>query len=39
MNEKKMWKRGFYEHPMKNILRTAKSLPSWDLNKIYCLGL
>jgi hypothetical protein len=29
----------FYEYPMKNILRTAKFLPSWGFNQRHCLGL
>jgi hypothetical protein len=39
MIEKEMWETDLYEYSMQNILRMAKSLPTWDLNKIYYLGL
>jgi len=29
---------GLYKYPMKNILRTAKFLPTWNLSQIYCSG-
>jgi hypothetical protein len=33
-------RRGYlYKYPMKNILRTAKFLPTWGLNQRYPLGL
>ena len=28
-----------YKYPIKNILRTAKFLPTWEFNQRYCLGL
>jgi hypothetical protein len=35
----KLWRRGLYKYPMKNILRTAKLLPTWDFNQKYFPGL
>jgi hypothetical protein len=37
--EKKLWSGGLYKYPMKNILRTAKFLTTWDFNQRYCPGL
>ena len=34
--EKKLWRGGLYKYPMKNILRTAKFLPTWDVDQRYC---
>jgi hypothetical protein len=35
---KKNYGGGLYKYPMKNILRTAKFLPTWDFNQGYWQG-
>jgi hypothetical protein len=36
---KKNYGGGLYKYPMKNILRTAKFLPTWDFNQKYFPGM
>jgi hypothetical protein len=37
--EKNIMEGALYKYSMKNILRTAKFLPTWDFNQRYFLGL
>ena len=37
--EKQIMEVGLYKYPMKNILRTAKFLPTWGVNQRYFPGL
>ena len=37
--ENKLWRGGLYKYPIKNILRTAKFLPTWDFNQKYFPGM
>jgi hypothetical protein len=37
--EKNIMEGTLYKYSMKNILRTAKFLPTWDFNQRYFLGL